>query len=304
MAKLQTNPNHLDTPAFLLNFPFSISTDNPNNIFMQEMTEKQRTLDRPTAFGQFLEFYNYLASISLVYLLPSDMKYQDQVYTANLGMVLPHIKDRDVYVVSNFKSEPRRGEDIIGTQFHQMLGYEVYKPETFFEGEAELKYLRDNIYFGGYGMRTDIMTHRVLSEKFDMEIIALELRDPYQYHLDTVIFPIDTQNVMLGTCLFNKKTIKLVERYANIIDIPKVELHYGSTNGVRAGKFVFTASNLESMSEEHPRWYEEQERIDHLVEIMSNFGLEVVMVDISEFYKSGASLSCMVQHLNFVDYRY
>ena len=67
------------------------------------------------------------------------------------------------------------------------MGFKVIPCPYLFEGEAELKYLRDNIYIGGYGIRSEKESYDWMASEFDMNIIPLELTDPYNYHLDCTI---------------------------------------------------------------------------------------------------------------------
>ena len=46
----------------------------------------------------------------------------------------------------------------------------------------------------------------------------------------------------------------------------------------------------------------EKHKITTLEKICYNEGLEPIIFNISEFMKSGAMLSCMIMHLNYVDY--
>ena len=106
---MKETPSQLHLQSYVMNFPFTLSTDAPNNIWMQELSEKDLQINRPKAYKQFMDLYNFIAGQSLVYLLPSAGDFQDQVYVANLGLQLPHIKDENHVLLSNFTSVPRRG---------------------------------------------------------------------------------------------------------------------------------------------------------------------------------------------------
>src|SRR5437016_10443426 len=103
------NPSQLERPAFLLSFPFSLSTDVANNPWMEDLSPDQRQVDFIRATLQFLELYHYLAGEAVIYLAPTpgDANLQDLVYTANLGVVLDHMPGRNTVVISNFTSAPR-----------------------------------------------------------------------------------------------------------------------------------------------------------------------------------------------------
>ena len=105
------------------------------------------------------------------------------------------------------------------------------------EGEADLKYLYDNVYIGGYGIRSDIQAYEWMEQEFDMNIIKLEMADDYLYHLDCSIFPLTKEKTLVCTEMFDPEEIKQIAQYTDIIDVSvedcfKVVL----TNSVTFGK--------------------------------------------------------------------
>ena len=137
------NPTQFERPVFLMNFPFSYATDIANNQWMKDLKENQRQPDYVRAAVQFLALYRNISAEVLVYLLPTPqgLDLQDLVYTANLGIVLEHLPDRNTVVISNFTTPPRRRETAVGVKFFQDMGYNVHVAPAKFEGEAELKHL-------------------------------------------------------------------------------------------------------------------------------------------------------------------
>ena len=112
------NPTQLEHPSFLLCFPFSYSTEVPNNPWMT-VDDNRRQPNHKRAAIQFLELYRYLASEALVHILPTprEANLQDQLYTENLGIVLEHMEDKNTVVISNFTSDPRRGKRKLASSF-------------------------------------------------------------------------------------------------------------------------------------------------------------------------------------------
>lgn len=243
-----------------------------------------------------------MAGSSLVYLLPSyGNDLQDQVYVANLGIQLPHIKDKNVILLSNFTSEPRRGEEWVGKLFFDLMNYKTFISPRKWEGEADLKYLRDNIYMGGYGIRTEIETYDWMKEQFDMNIISLKMTDEYLYHLDCSVFPINSYETMVCTELYEPSEIKILEEYTEIIDINVDDAYSGITNSVRMGNMILCASNISELKKNNEYYEYEKNKIATLEKICSDRGMEPVVFNLSEYMKSGAMLSCCVMHLNRVD---
>lgn len=299
------NPSQLEYPAFLLNFPFSYATNHPNNIWMKELPDAKRKPDFRRAVVQFLALYNFLASESLVYLLPTPQEsdLQDLVYTANLGIVLNHLPDKNTVVLSNFTSKPRRGETAVGMKFFQQMGYDVFMPPTKFEGEAELKHLHDNVYAGSYGIRSEYDTYRWMEQMFEMNIIRIRLKDPYLYHLDCVIFPITKQDTLVCTELLEKGDVKELEKVMNVIPVSQDDSYSGICNSVRLSTFVLNSSHIHDLKSGTEDYHYEIEKNRRLEDIASNLALEVCYFNLSEYHKSGALLSCMVMHLNRNSYR-
>jgi N-dimethylarginine dimethylaminohydrolase len=299
------NPTQLEHPAFLLNFPFSLSTRQPNNSWMKELPSSQRQPDFRRAAVQFLGFYEFLAAEALVYVLPTPngADLQDLVYTANLGIVLDHLPDKNTVIISNFASEPRRGETTVGVEFFRQMGYVLHVPHTKFEGEAELKHLRDNIYAGGHGIRSENETYDWMERNFGMQIIRVRLSDPYLYHLDCVIFPITKQDTLVCTELVDKRTLIALEKVTNVIPVSEEDCYSGICNSVRLPKVVLNSSHIQELKPRTAEYRGELQKNRKLEDIAANLALEVCYFNLSEFHKSGALLSCMVMHLNRYAYK-
>ena len=299
---MKETPSQLPIQSFVMNFPFTISTDDPNNIWMKEMSEKELQINRPKAYKQFMDLYNFMAGQSLVHLLPSEGNFQDLVYVANLGLQLPHIKDKNQILLSNYTSPPRQDEEYVGEKFFKQMGYETAISPYKWEGEADIKYLYDNVYIGGYGIRSDIKTYKWMEEEFDMDIIKVKMVDEYMYHLDCSIFPLNTHKTMVCTELYEKEELKQIEKHTEIVDIDGDDSMYGMANSVRLGNMVLCASNISELKKSHEYYEGEKHKIESLEKICSDEGMEPVIFNLSEYMKSGAMLSCMVMYLNRVDH--
>jgi len=294
------NPTTLERPAYLLNVPFSLQAQTPNNIWMEELKSGERHIDMKKAVNQFMQLYNFLAAESVVYLLPTPrlQGLQDLVYTANLGIVLEHLPDHNTVVLSNYSSQVRVPETEVGEFFFKEMGYETAIPPYHFEGEAELKHLYGNVYVGGYGIRSDKRAYEWMEEQFDMKIIKLQETDPYLYHLDCTVFPLTQEEVMVCTKMYTKEEIKQIEAVSNIIDVGEDEAFFGICNSVRMGNILLNASNIHEMKRSD-EYYEGERRKNRLLEDISvQYGFETAFFNLSEYMKSGALLSCMVMHLN------
>ena len=299
---MKETPSQLQLQSYLMNFPFSLSTSDPNNIWMQEMTDEELTINKPKAYKQFMDLYNFIAGQSLVYTLPSEGNLQDLVYVANLGLQLPHIKDENHILLSNFTSDPRKGEELVGEKFFNQMGYKTHISPYKWEGEADIKYLYDNVYIGGYGIRSNIKTYEWMEENFDMNIIKVAMVDEYMYHLDCSIFALNTHKTLVCTELYDKEELNEIEQHTEIVDIDVDDSLYGMANSVRLGNMILCASNISELKKTDEFYEGEKHKIASLEKICSDEGMEPVVFNLSEYMKSGAMLSCMVMHLNRVDH--
>lgn len=280
-SKNVQTPSALGIPTYLMNFPFTVDNSVQNNALMKD----NKPYNYKKAFEQFMGLYNEIAKEALVFLLPSEEQLQDLPFVANIGCYIPSIKP-DTIIVSNYKSPPRKGEDRIGKKFFDSMGYTVHQPPTYWEGEADLKYIKDNLFIGGYGIRTDLKSYHWMTDKFGMNIITIKMDDPKLYHFDCQFFPIASDKALVATKAFRPEDLKKIEKHMEIIPVPKEFMYDGWTNCVRLRNKVFcgkTNSKSDAASDA----------------IFEKCGLEPIGVNLDEFVKSGADLSCMIMHLNY-----
>jgi N-dimethylarginine dimethylaminohydrolase len=299
---MKETPSQLPLQSYVMNFPFTLDTNDPNNIWMQELTDEELQVNKPKAYKQFMDLYNFMAGQSLVYLLPAEGNYQDQVYVANLGLQLPHIENENHILLSNFTSDPRKGEELVGEKFFNQMGYKTHISPFKWEGEADIKHLYDNLYIGGYGIRSNIKTYEWMEENFEMDIIKVAMTDEYLYHLDCSIFPLNEDKTLVCTELFDSQEVAQIEQYTEVIDVNIEDALGGMTNSVRLGNMILCASNISELKKSHEYYEAEKHKIETLEKICSDEGMEPVIFNLSEYMKSGAMLSCMVMHLNRVDH--
>jgi N-dimethylarginine dimethylaminohydrolase len=300
------NPTSLDKAAFLLNFPFSLSASQANNIWMQELPEEKRQIDQRKAFKQFMEMYHFISAEALVYLLPAPAHcgLQDLVFTANLGIVLEHVPGKNTVVLSNFTSEPRTRETAYGASFFNAMGYDVHLCPYKFEGEAELKHLKKNVYIGGYGIRSQAQAYDWMTEQFGMQVVKVRMEDPYLYHLDCIVFPVTHENAMVCTELLDEKEVAAIEQHVDIIDVSYDDACSGINNCVRVSNLLLNSSHIHELKAGTEEYALELAKNRRLEDIAVKLGFEIAFFNLSEYHKSGALLSCMVMHLNRNSYEF
>jgi hypothetical protein len=86
--------------------------------------------------------------------------------------------------------------------------------------------------------------------------------------------------------------MKELRKFTEIIDVPASIAPYGPTNSVRVGNTLLTARRDDLSAELGA----EVKRF--MSGVAAENGLGITFIDIEEFFKSGAALSCLVMHFN------
>lgn len=287
----------LQYPAYLMCPPLYVSNAEPNNPWMKG----GQPFDMQKAYAQFLDLYTELSQGGMVFLLPPQGELQDEVYTANVAMTLPHTANQQV-ILANFRSAPRGGEEDVARDFFNTMEFDIVQCPFFWEGQADTKYLRENIYIGGHGVRTAPESYPWMAETFGMNVIGCKMNDPKLYHFDTQLFADDGQNVLAVTEIFDPADLKNIEAVANVIDVPLAFGYMGTTNCVRCGSNIIMDSSYTEMPDGEKKDAERQ-RIDWMNSTLDKLGKNLITVNLSEFAKSGANASCFVADLNYFSYR-
>ena len=280
----------MDKMEIIMCPPKYMSSDIANNDWMKEY-EGDIAVNTDIAYKQYFDLYSAISQHAFVWQIPPKKGLQDQVYVANVACVLPHL-DKTA-ILANFKAEGRPGEEEIVDDLLEDLDYSFEQCPYNFEGEAELKWLHDNIYVGGFGMRSSNKGFDWMEKKYDMKIIRLKETDPYLYHVDCSIFSIDVENVLLSTETVDKSTIQKIERVVNVTPVSKRMAYDSICNSFRVGNIFFTSGavneDADGISAQN----------NFVIDMCRKFGLQPVFMDLSEYSKSGAALSCMCMHLTY-----
>jgi hypothetical protein len=101
--------------------------------------------------------------------------------------------------------------------------------------------------------------------------------------------------------VIDKPTLRRIERHAEIHDVALEHAHFGITNCVVVGDEVACSSDLDTLPKSHPQYEQEKRKNLRLEEICASLSMQPVYIDLMEFEKSGAGLSCLVMHLNYAN---
>lgn len=298
-----TNPSLLPNTNFLMCPPFCYHASEPNNVWMQMISDEERTVNIEKAFQEFQALYEFIVSQgAFVHLMPvpEGCRLQDLVFCANAGIALFNVSEHNTFVVSNFTSPPRYGETPVIQNVMDAMGYRTIVSPHKFEGEADLKFLHSNVYIGGYGIRSEKATYDWMEENFGIEVVRVRMKDEHLYHLDCSIFPITCEDTLVCTKLFDPSEVREIEMHTNVIDIDLECAYKGITNCARVGRYVLNMSTSGSYGENvYTHYYESDTyKRNQLEKICARLGLEAKYFPLNEYGKGGAALSCLMLHLN------
>jgi N-dimethylarginine dimethylaminohydrolase len=172
----------------------------------------------PKAQDQWYDLYDLLVRngvrISLVNPRP---RFPDMVFTANAGTVLD-----GVVLPALFHHVERAGEtEFFTKRFAEMLLHDHYPVETIrrphhtLEGAGDCIYDSHNeLFWVGYGFRSDPEANMEVEEIFGVDSVCLELIDPRFYHLDTALCVLPRGEVMYYPAAFAEASQRYIEYYA------------------------------------------------------------------------------------------
>ena len=198
----------------------------------------------------------------------------DMVYAANIGH--PHGK---MFVKSNFKYKERREEAEIGRKYFEQLGFAIKElpSDIIWEGQGDLLVAGDK-YILGWGKRTMQEAKKYLSEYLNSDIIDLQLIDPYFYHLDMCLFPLDEKTVAVNPTSFTPDGLKKIyDSFENVIEVGEGDNHNMACNGVVVGKTLVTPDGIS----------------EQLKNAFTKYGFTTREIDMTEFKKGGGAAKCL-----------
>jgi N-dimethylarginine dimethylaminohydrolase len=213
---------------------------------------------------------------------------EDMVFAANQGFVGEKEGFGKFVVPSRMVYESRRREVPFFTDRCRQRGYKVIELDfggDYLEGHGDLLWHPDGSrIYAGYGFRSTpggVEKFAAAMSEMGIPVAPLHLVDPYCYHLDTCLCPLNNEAALIFPGAYSAEGIATLHRFWKRIHLLTAEeAHRFMGNGIVAGgKYItpYVTSQLEAMLRQE--------------------GLEPVIVDTSEFEKAGGSCFCMKMFL-------
>jgi N-dimethylarginine dimethylaminohydrolase len=230
--------------------------------------------DRPLAAKQWDAHYQVLATqIGLtVHLIPQPPECPDMVFTANAGLVY-----EGKALLSQFRHPQRQPEVPYFRTWFEQHGYQVITPppNCHFEGEGDALFVGD-VLVAGYLKRSDICSHRWLTDTLGLPVLSLELVDDRWYHLDTCFLPLEAHLVAYYPAAFDNYARTVIENNFETIPVREEEALRFACNAVVIGHQVVLPTGC-----------------PQLTDALQQRGFVCYAVEMSEFLKAGGAAKCL-----------
>ena len=208
--------------------------------------------------------------------------FPDLVFVANQSFPGINAVGELVGVCSRMFAVQRRGEVSVVEKFYQDKGIKTLSlpGDGVFEGTGDaLWYPGRRLIVGGYGFRTEPKSLRQLGAILNVPVVALELKDPRFYHLDTCLSMLNEETALYVPGAFIPESVALLKRLVpNLVPLPFRE----SVEGLACNGYCPDGKN-----------YIVHRTNEETMKLVSDMGFSVISVDTSEFIKSGGSVFCM-----------
>jgi len=209
---------------------------------------------------------------------------EDMVFAANQVFVGFHEGIGKFIVPSRMVHDSRRREVPFYVDWYRQRGFKIIEVEIgneHLEGHGDLIWHPDwSRIYAGYGFRSTqsgVEKFRDAMSKLGIPVIPLHLVDRYCYHLDTCLCPLNDEAALIYPGAYAAESLATLREYWNrIYELTADEAHRFMGNGIVANGRYLTPHLT-----------------PHLAAILSQEGLAPVVIDTSEFEKSGGSLFCM-----------
>lgn len=209
---------------------------------------------------------------------------EDMVFAANQTFVGFHPQLGKFIVPSEMRHPSRQREVPYYVDWFVSRGYRVLaldlKGECL-EGHGDLLWHPDHSrIWAGYGIRSTlggIEKFAARMRQLNFAVTPLQLVDDHFYHLDTCLRPLDLEAALIYPGAFSSEALSTMRTgWKRLHELDRSEALQFMCNGIVAGRHYITGHL-------NP----------HLAAILQQEGLEPVLVDTSEFEKSGGSAFCM-----------
>jgi N-dimethylarginine dimethylaminohydrolase len=209
---------------------------------------------------------------------------EDMVFAANQAFVGYKEGIGKFVVSSRMVHDSRRREVPFYLDWYRQRGYRVIDldlGDDYLEGHGDLLWHPDSSrIYAGYGFRSTrsgIDKFSAAMTKMGIPVVPLQLVDPFCYHLDTCLCPLNSDAVLIYPAAYSSDALETLRPFwKRIHELTFDEAHNFMGNGIVAnGRYITPYTT------------------PHLDGILQQEALTPLVLDTSEFEKAGGSVFCM-----------
>ena len=236
-------------------------------------------LCRPTTYphpGAYVQWESLKAKVSrncaLTVIEPLSLS-PDSVYCRDVGFKV----DESTFLRARFRKRSRRGET--SSFLNQVTYNRVLSPPcwTYFEG-GDVRRVNSSTVVCGYGIRTNFSFTVWMRKALDIDVIDVRLVDKKAFHLDLCLSVFNEQSAIIVKTAFSPHSLqKLESRFPDHLFLDIEDMY--ACNGL-----LLRSSYIVSHSPPHVQSW------------LRRRGVNVVLVDCSEFHKEDGGVHCLTQN--------
>ena len=208
----------------------------------------------------------------------------DMVFAANQAFVGHHVGLGNFIVPSRMRHASRHKEVAFFVDWFRQRGYKIIDLDLkgeFLEGHGDLLWHPDHArIWAAYGFRSTrggVEKFAAAMQDLGFPVIPLQLVDVHCYHLDTCLCPLNDEAALIYPGAFSMASLQTLRAsWKRIHELTTDESRQFMGNGIVVnGRFITP------------------QLTENLQQILNREGLNPVVIDTSEFEKSGGSAFCM-----------
>ncbi|MGQ5291059.1 dimethylarginine dimethylaminohydrolase family protein [Pectobacterium actinidiae] len=249
---------------------------------INDWMDPKNKVDKVVAQNQWNYVYDQLVTRGIKVKVIEPVKgLPDMTFAGDCGMI-----HNNKFLASNFRHPERQGETPYYIDFLKKEGFEVHRvePGIHFEGLGDVIYWDDSIIFG-FGPRSDKDAVKAIRETYpELKVLGeLHIQDNTFFHVALAFSFISEDTIIYYPEAFTKESQDYIEKnFSRRIAVSEFD-----------AKELFVCNNIPIGNDVlmHDCSPEVEQKIN-------DFGFNVVKCNMSEYFKSGGSLRCLVLKLN------
>ncbi len=185
-------------------------------------------------------------------------------------------------LLANFRYAQRAKERVYYREWFRTNGFRLRALTNVFPFEGGDSGFFNGMLLVGTGFRADVATCEEVANKLGIDVVPLRLVDPYYYHIDMCFLPIGDETAFYYPEAFSESSQTLLKRLVPNL----IPLSIAAAKAYCANSFVSGQDAV--ISADAPTSFKKD---------LAKLGLKTHLVDISEFYKAGGGIRCLINTL-------